>query len=94
MALLEAGALIPQMSVLEEEAKGFESVEGEVVPYEDLRGVEAFVNWARGPVNKEIRRIAGVAASGKDLADVNLIDDGEDFLTGEFDILFVRSVEF
>ncbi|KKY24491.1 putative bromodomain associated domain protein [Phaeomoniella chlamydospora] len=81
LALLEAGALFPQMSVLEEEAEGSEDINGEIVPFEDLRGVESFVNWARGPVNKEIRRVAGVAASGKDLTDVNLIDDGEDFLT-------------
>ena len=83
MALLETGALYPQMSVLEEEAKGTEFVNGEEVPFEDLRGTEAFVNWARGSVNKEIRRVAGVSAAGKDLADVNLMDDGEDFLTGK-----------
>lgn len=82
MALVEAGALVPQMSVSEEEGRGFETIDEELVAFEDLRGVEGFVNWARGPVNKEIRRVAGVAASGKDLADVNLIDDGEDFLTG------------
>ena len=83
MALLEAGALRPQMSVLEERAKGEVEVDGQSVPYEDMRGVEGFLNWATGPSNREIRRIAGLAAGPGDVVDVGLLDDHEDYVTGE-----------
>ncbi|KIW92332.1 uncharacterized protein Z519_07316 [Cladophialophora bantiana CBS 173.52] len=82
LALTQAGALAPQMSTVEESLKGnVELVEGVSVPFEDLRGVEAFVNWAYGPVNKEIRRIAGFGD------DVNVeeiaagLDEQEDYLS-------------
>ena len=52
-ALQDVGALHPQLSELEEHARG----------EEDMRGVEAFVKWASGDVNAEIRRIAGMSAS-------------------------------
>ena len=51
MALNDVGALYPQLSELEELALG----------REDLRGIEAFVNWCTGSFNSEIRRVAGVA---------------------------------
>lgn len=50
-ALQDVGALHPQLSELEELARGGE---------EDMRGVDAFLDWARGDVNAEIRRIAGM----------------------------------
>ncbi|KAF7502589.1 hypothetical protein GJ744_005454 [Endocarpon pusillum] len=81
MALLEAGALRPQMSVLEERAKGEVEVDGQSVPYEDMRGVEGFLNWATGPSNREIRRIAGLAVGPGDVVDVGLLDDHEDYVT-------------
>jgi transcription initiation factor TFIID subunit 3 len=84
LALSQAGALYPQMSTAEESKKGNVKIaEGVLVPFEDLRGVEAFVNWAHGPVNKEIRRVAGFGD------DVNVeeiaagLDDQEDYLSGE-----------
>lgn len=49
---------------------------------EDLRGVEAFLKWMIGDVNKEIRRIAGLAATGGDVVDVDVLGENEDFLTG------------
>ncbi|KAL2037241.1 hypothetical protein N7G274_009930 [Stereocaulon virgatum] len=48
LALQDVGALYPQISECEE------SVRGE----EDMRGVEAFVGWCVGEVNREIRRVA------------------------------------
>ncbi|KAK4132590.1 hypothetical protein BT67DRAFT_82113 [Trichocladium antarcticum] len=48
MALQRAGALLPER--LEEEQR-YSGVE-------DLRGVEGFVAWAVGPMNREIKRIA------------------------------------
>ncbi|OQU94078.1 Bromodomain-containing protein [Cladophialophora immunda] len=82
LALTQAGALAPQMNTVEESLRGdVEVVEGVWVPFEDLRGVEAFVNWAYGPVNKEIRRIAGFGD------DVNVeeiaaaLDEQEDYLS-------------
>lgn len=83
LALLEVGAFRPQLSVLEERAKGVEEINGETVPFEDMRGVDGFVNWARGPANKEIRRIAGLvgeAGAGDGLA---VLEEEEDYVTGE-----------
>ncbi|RMD39938.1 hypothetical protein DV735_g5194, partial [Chaetothyriales sp. CBS 134920] len=64
IAMAENGALWPQMSTSEEALK--EPVElvpgsGEWVPFEDLRGVRAFVEWCQGSVNAEIRRVAGLS---------------------------------
>jgi transcription initiation factor TFIID subunit 3 len=63
LALTEVGALFPQMSTAEEGLKDpVEIAPGEIVPFEDLRGVQGFVDWAHGNVNREIRRIAGFGA--------------------------------
>jgi transcription initiation factor TFIID subunit 3 len=62
MAMQDCGALLPQKSLEEEEFEG----------EEDMRGVENFVAWATGKVNREIRR---VALEGADAAK-------EDYLTG------------
>ncbi|OAP63966.1 hypothetical protein AYL99_03193 [Fonsecaea erecta] len=82
LALAQAGALVPQMNTVEESLKGdVEIVEGVWVPFEDLRGVEAFVNWAHGPINKEIRRIAGFGddANVEEIAAV--LDEQEDYVS-------------
>ena len=87
LALSEAGALYPQMSTAEESLRGDVEVAGEMLPFEDLRGVKAFVDWAQGPVNKEIRRIAGYG--GGDEINVEQIaagtDEKEDYLIGKCD---------
>lgn len=84
-AMTQAGAFVPQMSVVEEGLKGDVEVDGVMVPFEDLRGVERFVNWAHGPVNKEIRRIAGFGDDAINLEEITAgLDDQEDYLTGEF----------
>lgn len=49
---------------------------------EDLRGVDSFLKWMIGDVNKEIRRIAGLAATEGDMVDVDVLGENEDFLTG------------
>lgn len=72
MALQDVGALRPQRSVLEEQCRG----------KEDLRGVEAFLEWMAGDVNRGIRRIAGLAATEGEVVDVNVLGENEDFLTG------------
>lgn len=81
-AMAENGGLRPQISTVEEAAKGFEEIDGQWVPFEDMRGVNAFLEWAQGPVNKEIRRVAGLGGE----IDVNEIaagvDETEDYLTG------------
>ncbi len=48
MALQHAGALLPERPEVEQEFMGVE----------DMRGVEAFIAWATGTLNKEIKRIA------------------------------------
>lgn len=94
LALTQAGALTPQMSTVEEGLRGQVEIDGVLVAFEDLRGVQAFVNWAQGPVNKEIRRIAGFGD------DVNLeeiaagLDEQEDYLTGQFQFQFVGAIKF
>ena len=59
---LEVGALRPQMSVLEEQAKGTQMVNGEDVPFEDLRGIDGFVGTElaryRVGARGELRRMA------------------------------------
>jgi transcription initiation factor TFIID subunit 3 len=62
MAMQDCGAIAPE-KILEEQI-----YDGE----EDARGVDAFLEWAMGPENKEIRRIA---LEGSD-------DGKEDYLTG------------
>lgn len=62
MAMQDCGALIPEKVIEEQEFYG----------QEDTRGVDAFVAWAVGKVNSEIRR---VALEGSDGAK-------EDYLTG------------
>ena len=83
LALLEVGAFRPQLSVLEERAKGVEEINGETVPFEDMRGVDGFVNWARGPANKEIRRIAGLAGDTGAGEGLSVLNEEEDYVTGE-----------
>jgi transcription initiation factor TFIID subunit 3 len=83
MALLEVGALRPQMSVLEERAKGSVKVDGQSVPFEDMRGVDGFLKWAKGPSNREIRRVAGLPTGSADVLDVGVLDEREDYVTGE-----------
>lgn len=92
MALLEAGALQPQMSVLEERAKGSVKVNGQDVPYEDMRAVDGFLKWARGPSNHEIRRIAGLASGPGDVVEVGILDEHEDYVTSEFFCYPARSL--
>jgi transcription initiation factor TFIID subunit 3 len=82
MALLEAGALRPQLSVLEEEAKGLVEVNGEMVPFEDLRGINDFMSWAQSHANKEIRRVAGFGMDGEVGEMSAELDEQEDYLTG------------
>ena len=84
MALLDMGALRPQLSVLEEKARGVEEFNGETIPFEDVRGVDGFVNWAKGPANKEIRRIAGFASVSGDVGDgLAVLEEDEDYVTSE-----------
>ena len=73
MALQDVGALRPQISDMEEQFRD----------EEDVRGVEAFISWMEGEGNKEIRRIAGFAASEGEVVEVEAVEEKEDFLTGE-----------
>ncbi|KAI9722736.1 MAG: hypothetical protein M1812_001667 [Candelaria pacifica] len=71
MAMQDCGALDPQKSAMEEEWEG----------REDMRGVEAFIEWAKGPENKEIRRIAGLAKEAGAAIEVDALVPKEDYLT-------------
>lgn len=72
LALGDVGALRPQMSRVEEDWRG----------EEDLRGVEEFVGWAKGDVNREIRRVAGLVREEGDVDEEGA--EREDFLAGTF----------
>lgn len=87
LALTQAGALVPQMSSAEENLRGEVEIDGVMVPFEDLRGVQNFVNWAQGPVNKEIRRIAGFGDDAN-VEEIAGLDEQEDYLTGECVVVF------
>ncbi|CAP69520.1 uncharacterized protein PODANS_1_11800 [Podospora anserina S mat+] len=71
MALQEVGALLPEKSQQEQDYLGIE----------DMRGVEAFIAWAMGPINKEIQRIA---------LDGN--DEAKDYLDGADDTKFLGTL--
>ncbi|KAK4945272.1 hypothetical protein LTR10_015431 [Elasticomyces elasticus] len=81
LALTQAGALVPQMSTAEEGLRDAVEIEGVMVPFEDLRGVQGFVTWAQGPVNKEIRRIAGFGDDANVEEIAAGLDEQEDYLT-------------
>ncbi len=68
MAMQDCGALLPEKTLEEQEREGIE----------DTRGVDAFIEWATGPANQEIRRIALEGADAK-----------EDYLTGKSHITFL-----
>lgn len=70
LALLDVGALRPQMKDFEEDWAG----------EEDMRGLDTFVGWFTGPVNREIRRIAGYIPSEGDVIDADSLEK-EDYLT-------------
>jgi transcription initiation factor TFIID subunit 3 len=70
LALQDASALQPQMRDAEEQWRG----------EEDLRGLETVINWITGPVNREIRRIAGFVPSEGDVIDAEFLEQ-EDYLT-------------
>jgi transcription initiation factor TFIID subunit 3 len=82
MAMTEVGVFRPQMTTCEENWLG----------EEDMRGIEAFLEWAVGEGNREIRRIAGlVTPGGKDAVDVVAAaaePPPEDFLTGKHTLVF------
>lgn len=72
LALADVGALRPQMSRVEEGWRG----------EEDLRGVQGFIGWARGEVNREIRRVAGLVREEGDVDEEGAVR--EDFLAGVY----------
>ena len=81
MALQDAGALYPQIGVMEEQCR----------QEEDLRGVKAFVDWMQGEVNHEIRRVAGLATTpGEPVVDIDSLETSkEDFLTGGLAVIYL-----
>jgi len=85
LALEKVGALRPQMKSTEEAAKGYEKIDGVLVPFEDLRGVRNLVKWAEGPIHKEIRRVGGLDGGESDnVADLAAdMAENEDYVTGE-----------
>ncbi|MCJ1311355.1 hypothetical protein MMC25_005026 [Agyrium rufum] len=71
MALEDIRALYPQISSVEEKLRG----------EEDLRGVEAFIDWIKGDACMEMRRIAGMLPGEVEAVDVEAGGENEDFLT-------------
>ena len=91
LALSEAGALFPELSAGEEQMKGLVNVDEKMVPFEDLRGVRAFVEWAQGDVNKSIRRIAGFGGDEMNVEQIAAgTDEKEDYLTGKCQLWWRR----
>ena len=56
LAMQDLRLLSPQISAMEEQVKR----------EEDMRGIEGFINWCTGDINKEIRRIAGLEPDASD----------------------------
>jgi transcription initiation factor TFIID subunit 3 len=72
MALQRSGALLPERIREEQEYLG----------EEDTRGVENFIAWAMGPLNREIKRIA-----------LDGDDEAGDYLDGEFPPVQVPNIK-
>ncbi|KAL9000604.1 MAG: hypothetical protein Q9188_005654 [Gyalolechia gomerana] len=72
MALEDVGALRPQISAMEER----------IIGQEDMRGIEAFLNWMQGDEHREIRRIAGLLENEAPMPGLGTSAVKEDFLTG------------
>lgn len=49
---------------------------------EDMWGVDAFIDWAKGEINHEIRRIAWLTPDAGEVIDIEALGEKEDFLTG------------
>lgn len=73
MALQDVGTLWPQISAMEEQVRG----------EEDMRGIERLIEWMRGEVNQEIRRVAGLSLTDGEVIGTEL-EEKVDFLTGLF----------
>ena len=92
LALERVGALRPQMKATEEMARGKEFIDGELVPFEDMRGIRSFIKWCEGSTNREIRRVGGLEGGDTDnVADLAAgIDEKEDYVTGELPFMTLR----
>ena len=76
MAMQQCAVFRPQMNVAEEAWLG----------REDMRGLDAFLDWVTGEGNREIRRVAGMhvlGEAGTEAVEVEKLGVGEDFLTGK-----------
>ncbi|CAG7944853.1 unnamed protein product [Penicillium salamii] len=69
-ALQDAGAIRPQLREMDEDWQG----------EEDMRGLQSFIGWIKGPAHAEIRRVAGFLPSEGDIIDPDAIEK-EDYLT-------------
>lgn len=69
-ALQDAGAIRPQLREIDEDWQG----------EEDMRGLQSFLGWIKGPAHAEIRRCAGFLPSEGDMIDPEAIEK-EDYLT-------------
>lgn len=81
LAMQDCGVFRPQMTAADE------SWLSEEEGGEDMRGLNAFLDWVRGDANGEIMRIAGMAAGkgarSTDIAAATTATGvGEDYLTG------------
>lgn len=69
-ALQDAGAIRPQLREMEEDWQA----------EEDMRGLQSFIGWIKGPAHTEIRRVAGFLPSEGDILNPDAVEK-EDYLT-------------
>ena len=82
LAMEDIGAFIPRSTAGEESWS----------TTEDLRGIQAFMDWCQGEANSEIRRIAGMTTKEGAKVEVGGLGDGEDFLSGTETALLHQSI--
>jgi transcription initiation factor TFIID subunit 3 len=100
MALADCGLLTPGLTATEEvwrellrtplgdlpERNGQREMEEAKRDREDVEDMTEFIKWFDGPINKEIKRIAGLVPDSKQVLVADNSTEAQDYLTGMADL--------
>ena len=103
LALVDSGLLVPSLTATEEawkeilrkpldnipERNGLRAMEAARRDEEDTNEIAQFIEWFRGPVHFETKRIAGLVAEEGQAVELEEVTGKEDYLTGTYPVLVV-----